>query len=123
VGFATDKVFGSLLQQESGGRPGIRGPQTKYGQAVGIGQTLPETAHAMAAKLGLPWQPDLLTGTNPAAADYQTKVSRAYFDEGLAKTGNVRDALHYYHGGPNRRQWGPKTQAYADAVLGRLGGR
>jgi hypothetical protein len=40
----------------------------------------------------------------------------------LQRTGNVRDALRYYHGGPNRSMWGPKTNAYADSILSRLGG-
>lgn len=77
----------------------------------------------MAAKLGLPWKPELLTGTDETAADYQKRLSAAYYQEGLEKTGNPRDALHYYHGGPNRKLWGPKTRAYADSVLGRLRGR
>lgn len=84
---------------------------------------LPATAREMAGKLGLPWRPDWLRGTSPEAAEYQKRLGRAYLDEGLAKTGNMRDALRYYHGGPNRSLWGPKTNAYADAVLGRAGGR
>jgi len=86
-------------------------------------QMLPETAKEMAGKLGLPWRPNLLRGTSPEAAEYQKRLGRAYLEEGLARTGNVRDALHYYHGGPNRQQWGPKTRAYASGVIGRLGGR
>jgi soluble lytic murein transglycosylase len=85
-------------------------------------QLLPDTAKEMAAKTGLPFRPDLLSGQTPDAADYQKRLGRAYFEEGLAKTGNVRDALRYYHGGPNRRLWGPKTNAYADSILSRLGG-
>lgn len=123
AGFPTDRVFDSLIQQESGGRPGVRGQQTPYGVPLGMTQMLPETAREMARKLGLPWRPDLLTGKTPEAAEYQKRLGRAYFEEGLAKTGNVRDALRYYHGGPNRALWGPKTNAYASAVLGRLGGR
>ena len=117
------EVMPALWQQESGGRPGIRGPQTKYGQALGIGQTLPGTAREMAQKLGLPWKPELLTGTDPNAANYQKQLSAAYFTEGLNKTGNMRDALHFYHGGPNRKLWGPKTRSYANSVLGRIGRR
>lgn len=75
----------------------------------------------MAAKLGLPWHPDLVNGTDEAARKYQLALGRAYFNEGLARTGNVRDALHYYHGGPNRHLWGPKTHRYADEVLARVG--
>lgn len=76
----------------------------------------------MAAKLKLPWNPGLLVGKDDNAANYQKKLSEAYLREGLQKTGNIRDALRYYHGGPNRRLWGPKTNAYASSVLGRIGG-
>jgi soluble lytic murein transglycosylase-like protein len=86
-------------------------------------QMLPETAQEMARRLQMPWRPDLLTGKTPEAADYQLALGKAYFNEGLERTGNVRDALHYYHGGPNRKLWGSKTRAYADAVLSRVGGR
>lgn len=76
----------------------------------------------MARKLGLPWRPDLMTGTDATAAQYQRALGEAYLQEAMSATGgNLRDALRYYHGGPNRRQWGPKTNAYADSVLSRLG--
>jgi soluble lytic murein transglycosylase-like protein len=83
---------------------------------------LPDTAREMAGKLGLPFNPQLLRSNDPTALGYQHKLGAAYLQEGLQKTGNVRDALRYYHGGPNRKMWGPKTNAYADAILGRLGG-
>lgn len=83
---------------------------------------LPGTAQEMATKLGLPFRPDLLRSNDPAALDYQRRLGAAYLQEGLAKTGNVRDALRYYHGGPDRAQWGPKTNAYANAILSRIGG-
>lgn len=86
-------------------------------------QTLPSTAKEMAGKLGLPWRPDLLTDKSDLGANYQRTLGEAYLNEGLQKTGNVRDALRYYHGGPNRRMWGPKTNAYADSILSKLGGR
>ena len=120
---ATDKVFGALIQQESGGRGDAVGPLTAYGHALGSTQMLPDTAREMAQKLGLPFRPDLLRSNDPQALQYQRQLGRAYFEEGIAKTGNVRDALRYYHGGPNRSMWGPKTNAYAAAVLRRVGGR
>jgi len=86
-------------------------------------QMLPATAKGVAGKLGLPWRPDLLSGTSPIAAEYQRTLGQGYFQEGLQKTGNLPDALRYYHGGPNRSLWGPKTQAYANNVLSRLGGQ
>jgi hypothetical protein len=117
-----DSIWRSLIQQESGGQPGIQGQPTKYGTAQGLTQMLPATAQAMAAKTGLPWQPQMMSDTTPAGAQYQEKLGRAYFDEGLKKyNGDVRKALMYYHGGPDEKLWGPKTQAYADSVLARAG--
>ncbi len=109
------------MQQESGGQAGIRGQPTQYGTAIGATQMLPATAQEMAAKLGLPWRPDMLSGKSEAAKQYQLRLGRAYLDQGFAETGNVRDALHYYHGGPDRSIWGPKTKRYASEVLARLG--
>lgn len=109
-----------LVQQESSNRPGVIGVPTRYGRAMGLAQVLPATGKAMAAKLGIGWRPDLMTGTSTAAAQYQRAIGQAYLDEGLAATGNLPDALRYYHGGPDRRQWGPKTDAYSRAILSRL---
>ncbi len=113
----------ALIQQESGGRPGILGPVTKYGRAEGLTQMLPDTAKGVAQKLGWPWRPDLMSGTSEEAQKYQRSLGEAYLREGYKATGNARDALHYYHGGPNRRLWGSKTRAYADAVLRGTRGR
>ena len=121
--FDADAVFNALIQQESGGRAGALGQQTQYGQPLGMTQLLPGTAREMAGKLGLPWNPAMLRRNDPQSADYQRRLGRAYFEQGLRETGNVRDALHYYHGGPNRALWGPRTRRYADEVLGRLGGQ
>lgn len=90
--------------------------------AMGSTQMLPATAREMAQKLGLPFRPNLLRSNAPEALQYQRRLGEAYFEQGLKETGNLRDALHYYHGGPDRRLWGPKTRAYANAVLRRLGG-
>lgn len=120
----TDAVFEALIQQESGGRPGVLGPQTQYGQAEGMTQMLPATAEEMARKVGVPWRPDLMRGDTPAAAEYQKRLGKAYFEEGLQKYGgDVEKALMYYHGGPNERLWGPKTRTYAQQVMRRAGGQ
>lgn len=116
-----DKAFNALIQQESGGRAGAVGPNTKWGNALGMTQMLPDTAREMAGKLGLPYSEALLRGTSPQAAAYQKALGEAYFREALQKTGNLTDALHYYHGGPNRKMWGPKTRAYARQVKARMG--
>lgn len=117
-----EQVFPALVQQESGGRAGVEGPQTQYGRAIGRTQMLPATAREMATKLGVPYREELLRGTSPEASAYQDRLGMAYFQQGLETTGNMRDALMYYHGGPDRSIWGPKTRAYADSVLRRVQG-
>jgi soluble lytic murein transglycosylase len=107
----------ALIHQESGGK----GTAISPAGALGSTQMLPATAKEMASKIGVPFRPELLQSNDPAALEYQRQLGAAYLQEGLRKTGNLRDALRYYHGGPNRSMWGPKTNAYADAVLNRLG--
>jgi len=112
-------LFGALVQQESRGRAGAVGPDTQYGNALGRSQMLPATAREMAGRVGVPFDERLLRGTSPEASAYQDRLGMAYLQEGFERTGNPRDALMYYHGGPDRRLWGPKTRAYAAAVLER----
>jgi hypothetical protein len=118
-GLTTDinRVMPALIHQESRGN----GMAVSPAGALGSTQMLPATAQEMAAKLGLPYRPEMLRSNDPQAIQYQQSLGRAYLMEGLQKTGNIRDALRYYHGGPNRSLWGPKTNSYADAVLGRVG--
>jgi hypothetical protein len=116
-----DRVFDALIMQESGGRAGISGLPTPYGIARGLTQVLDATGADMARKLGIPWRPELMRATSAEGADYQRRIGRAYFEEGLAKYGgDIRKALAYYHGGPDQRKWGPKTRAYVEDVLARL---
>jgi soluble lytic murein transglycosylase-like protein len=110
----------ALIQQESNGDGTAVGPPTKYGRAYGSTQLQPATAKEMATKLGLPFRPDMLRSNDPGALKYQRALASAYLREGLERTGNITDALHYYHGGPDRSQWGPLTRAYANEVLARL---
>ena len=111
------KVHANMLTTESGNTPGKIGPKTPYGVPVGIGQMLPGTAQEMAQNLGIPWRPDLMTGTDAGATAYQKVLSQAYYHEGLQKYGgDARMAAGYYHGGPNEKIWGPKTHAYMDTV-------
>ena len=119
--FQSADILPALIQQESGGRAGVSGPATQYGTAQGLTQVLPSTGQAIAKRMGVAWRPDLMSGTSKEAAQYQQAIGQAYLEEALDKTGNVTDALKYYHGGPNRRIWGSKTNAYATSVLRRLG--
>lgn len=115
------RLFPHLVQQESGGQAGILGPQTRYGQAQGRTQMLPATARQMAERVGVPWRPEMMTGRTPEAAAYQDRLGMEYLREGFNRTGNARDALRYYHGGPDRGIWGRNTNRYADEVLARAG--
>ncbi|MBJ7410122.1 MAG: hypothetical protein JHD15_07110 [Phenylobacterium sp.] len=115
-----EAVWQAAIQQESGGRGDAVGPQTDYGRAYGSTQMLPATAEAMARKLGIAWNPALMRENSPKALAYQDRLGRAYFEEGLEKYGNVEDALRYYHGGPNEKLWGPKTEAHVRAVMSRV---
>lgn len=121
-GGSADTIMPHLIAQESGGNGNAIGPQTKYGQALGSTQMLPETAEAMARKLGVPWNPSLMRGDTPRALEYQRMLGQAYLQEGLDKYGgDPEKALMYYHGGPDESIWGPKTRAYAQQVQGRMG--
>lgn len=112
-----DSIFEALIQQESHGDGMAKSDQG----ALGSTQMLPDTARAMAEKLGIPWQPAMLQSNDPAALDYQRTLGRAYFDEGMEKyNGDVEKALMYYHGGPDEKQWGPKTRAYVGQVFSHL---
>jgi len=115
--FPVSAVMDAITQQESGGN----GKAVSKQGALGSTQLEPGTAKEMANKVGLPFRSDLLQSNDPAALRYQRALGQAYFLEGYNKTGNLTDALHYYHGGPNRAEWGPKTRAYAQSVLSRLG--
>jgi hypothetical protein len=114
-----DQVWQNIVQIESGGRPGVLGPQTRYGRAQGMTQMLPATAQQMAQKLGVPWQPELMTATTPEGAAYQQQLGRAYFDEGVQRYGgDLSRGAMYYHGGPDESIWGPRTRAYAARATG-----
>jgi hypothetical protein len=120
-----DAVWASIHQQESGGQkePGKAvGPNTPYGNALGSTQMLPATAEAMARKLGVPWNPALMRENTPQALAYQDKLGRAYFDEGVEKSGgDLAGGAAYYFGGPDMKLHGPKTAAYVQQVMSRAG--
>lgn len=101
-------------------------PNAQGSGAMGIGQVMPETARALAARLGLPYRPDLMAGTSLEARRYQDQITDAAVREAWEAGGSGRDprtSAMYYHGGSNRSMWGSKTRRYADEVLARTGGR
>jgi soluble lytic murein transglycosylase-like protein len=88
---------------------------------MGVGQVMPDTARALASRLGLQYRPDLMGGNSHEARQYQDQITDAALKEAWeAGGGDIRTAAHYYHGGPNRAGWGPETQRYGSEVLARM---
>jgi soluble lytic murein transglycosylase-like protein len=118
---ADRQSFGrGIIEQESGGRYGI--PNAEGSGAIGLGQTMPDTAKALAARLKLPFRPDLLKGNTPEARKYQDAIANAALDEAWAYgKGNPELAAYYYFAGPDKRGWGPKTKQYGKDILRRMG--
>lgn len=90
----------AVAQVESGGNVGTR--DSNQG-AQGLMQMLPATAAAMGA-------------SNPRDPAQVIPAAAKYLAEGFDQTGNAADAIRYYHGGPDRRIWGPKTETYVAKV-------
>lgn len=115
-----DQFRRAIIQQESGGRYGIA--NTQGSGAMGIGQIMPDTARALAKRLGLAYRPDLLAGTNAEARKYQdaltAEATREAWDYGK---GDPRTAAAYYFAGPDKKGWGKKTAQYQNDILRRMG--
>lgn len=120
-GTSYDTFKGALIGQESGGRYGVA--NTEGSGAMGIGQVMPGTARVLAGRLGLPFRPDLMGGTDPAAQAYQNRITDAAVQEAWqAGGGDPAKAAMYYFGGSDQSKWGPKTRRYAADIINRLGG-
>jgi len=110
----------AIVAQESGGRYGI--PNRQGSGAMGIGQIMPDTARALAKRLGREYRPDLLAGTDEASREYQNALTDAATKEAWEYgKGDAQTAAKYYFAGPNKKGWGDKTAKYGADILGRLG--
>lgn len=101
----------AVAQVESGMRPShiVTGPPTRYGRAVGTMQVLPSTGRGM----GCGDLRDTRQNVRCGVRYLRNSLNRHNGDAGLA-------ALEF-HGGPDRRLWGPRTQRYRQMVLARMG--
>ncbi len=89
---------------------------------MGLGQIMPDTARALAGKLGLAYRPDLLRGTGAEARQYQDRLTDAAVREAWTYgKGDPRRAAYYYFAGPDQSGWGPKTRRYGEDVIRRMG--
>ena len=100
----------AIKEQESGRRPFQTpdgGVLTSNQNARGWFQVLPETAAGYKLDANDPFQ--------------NIEAGLRYIKEGLDKNHNDPDiAARYYHGGPDRRQWGPVTEQYGTSVGKRM---
>lgn len=90
---------------------------------MGIGQVMPETAKALAARIGVPYRPDLMAGNHPEARQYQDAITHQAVLEAWNAGGGGKDvvtAAKYYFAGSDRGKWGPKTARYANDIISRL---
>lgn len=89
--------------------------------ASGIGQVMPETAKALAARIGLPFRLDLMRGTTAEARAYQDRITEAALQEAWQAGGSdPAAAARYYFAGPDKSKHGPKTARYVNDILRRL---
>lgn len=93
------------VTRESGGNPDAVGPKTKWGHARGLTQLLDATAKEMGV-------------TNIHDPEQNVIGGLKYWQQGYNREGNAIGAFNYYHGGPNKKIWGPKTNAYSSAIVG-----
>lgn len=101
----------AVAHVESGMRPAhtVTGPPTRYGRAQGTMQVLPSTGRSMGCGNLRDTRQNVRCGVRYLRASLQ----RHNGDAGMA-------ALEF-HGGGNRRLWGPRTQRYRQMVLARMG--
>lgn len=93
----------SIMHQESGGNPNATSNQ----DARGLMQLLPATAKGLGVT-------DIY---DPAQ---NVKAGVTYIKQGLdAGGGNYALAAAHYFGGPDQKQWGPKTHQYVDDIAAR----
>jgi hypothetical protein len=110
----------AIIQQESGGRYGV--PNAQGSGAMGIGQIMPDTAKALARRLGLPYNPALLAGTGREAREYQDALTEAATQEAWKYgRGDVSKAAAYYQAGPNKKGWGKDNAQYRKDIARRMG--
>ena len=115
-----ETVLPAIVQQESGGNYTAKNPETG---ALGAYQVMPATGEALAQRIGLPWNPALMTSNSAAGRSYQDRIGQAAVQEAIDNSGGDPATMAaYYHGGSDRSKWGPRTQQYAQEVTARLTG-
>lgn len=94
-----------LADQESRFNTRALGQPTKWGRAKGLMQYLDSTAQGM--------------GINPYDPAQSIDAAAKQIAERLGKGYSMIDAVREHFAGPDRKQWGKKTEAYGNEVMQR----
>jgi len=93
---------------------------------MGAYQFMPDTARALAKRLGLEYRPDLMQGKGGRSKEgiaYQERLMDAQMEDILKfANGDVGRAGVYHFAGPNEKGWGAKTREYEKDILRRYTG-
>lgn len=120
----TARLRRALLMQESGGDYGVTNAEGSG--AMGAYQFMPETARALARRIGKEYRPDLMTGAKGRSKEgraYQESLMDAQMKDILAYSGgDIGKAGAYHFAGPNTKGHGPKTRKYEQDILRRYAG-
>lgn len=115
-----DAVAPHVIAQESGGDYTALNNDTG---AMGAYQLMPATAKSLADRMGVPWNPGLMTSNTAQGRQYQDILGRAAVAEAAKASGGDPEVFgQYYHGGSDRNKWGPKTKQYGSEMAARITG-
>jgi hypothetical protein len=99
---------------------------TNKSGAMGGYQFMPETARALAKRIGIEYRPDLMTGDKGRSKEgraYQERLMDDQMKDILAYSdGDVGKAATYHFAGPNTKIHGAKTRQYEKEMLNRYSG-
>jgi len=113
----------ALIQQESGGDYGILNAEGSG--AMGAYQFMPDTARALARRLGLEYRPELMRGDRGRSEEgraYQDRLGTAQLQDIIEFSGgDLNRAAAYHFAGPNQSGWGPRTRRYQQQLSARYG--
>ena len=114
AGVPVGYVSGQWKQESNQGQhPTMIGPATKWGTAKGHFQVLDNTHAQVEQRLGKKLDRFDFTESLVGYAEIMK--------ENMARYGNADDAVNAYHGGWNKKNWGPVTKDYLTKVKGYAG--
>lgn len=114
AGVPVGYVSGQWKQESNQGQhPTMIGPATKWGTAKGHFQVLDGTHAKIEQRLGKKLDRFNFTESLVGYAEIMK--------ENMARYGNADDAVNAYHGGWNKKNWGPVTKDYLAKVKGYAG--